>query len=191
MLIAVLPIAVLIFAIWTGAGTMPYDQDFESLNSGNLDGQDGWVGSPVADVAVEAGAGFGGGKAAVIQATAVTYQGFTNTLGTNIWVEFYTKFTVRAENPSLENDAAVAFYAKNDGYIYAISNTSWVALTNTTVGTADWYRVTLNLDYISSNWSIYISGNGTNTLAATLAENLKFYDRTATNRYIRRFKVGN
>ncbi len=188
---AVCIFALLLCASYVSAQAPYFTETFEDVSVGVLHNQDSWQAQQQNDAQVQTAVKFAGAQAGLVTTNAVLWRNFENSNATNVWVDFYAYIRYPADNsePSLNGSVAGAFYIDSAGEIRARSNTTWVA-TGTTVPENTWRRFSVNLDYATSNWMLYVASNTNNALATAVATNLAFTG-SSTNQYFRRFRVKN
>jgi len=179
------------FSIRTGAAGLPFAEDFDSRSAGTLHGQNQWQTRQQNDVQVQTSISFDGNKAGMVSTNATLWRNFGDVNATNVWIDFYARVPHPTNNtpPVISSNAVAAFYIAADGTVRAISNDTWIT-TGTTIPSNTWYRFTVNLDYGTSNWSIYAVDGTPHKLATPVVTNLKFQS-TATNMYFHRFRIKN
>jgi len=176
----------------TRAADLPFVEDFDSRSAGVLHNQNQWQSRRQNDAQVQTSITFDGSKAGMLSTNATVRRDFGDTDATNVWVDFYARVPhpTNSAPPVISSNAVAAFYIAGDGSIRAISNDTWIITTGTTIPSNTWYRFTVNLDYGTSNWSIYAVDGTPNKLATPVVTNLKFQS-TATNTYFHRFRIKN
>ena len=174
------------------AEDVPFVETFEDRSVGYLKGQRNWGVTPREDVQVQRATVYAGNKAGVVGTNSIMTQFFSDPAATNVWVDFYARVSPRtpAEQPALRKDAVAGFYFDASGHIVARSNETWVTLSSVTIPAGAWRRFTINIDYNSETWGIYVAGDTPNELTTPVATNLSF-TAGATNTYFRRFSVKN
>jgi hypothetical protein len=175
----------------TGAADLPFVEDFDSRSTGVLHSQNQWEAHRQNDAQVQNSVAFDGDKAAMVATNATAWRDFGDTDATNVWIDFYARVPhpTNSTPPVIGENAVAAFYVAGDGSIRAMSNDTWIT-TGTVIPSNTWYRFTVNLDYGTSNWSIYAVDGTPNKLATPVVTNLKFQS-TATNTYFHRFRIKN
>ena len=141
---------------------------------------------------MQEGTTFEGARGLSVGDSTVVWRSFTNTTATNVWVDFYARipdWAPSAGDPVLTNSVAGAFYITDTGFIRAISNDTWVTL-NYKMPSNTWQRFSVNLDYIASNWAIYVADDVPNALSSNVVSGLKF-SSSSTNQYFHTFRVRN
>jgi hypothetical protein len=188
VLAAVIAVGWSLFAI---GQDMLFTEPFDSLNSGELHGQNGWQAQDESGAQVTNSVAFAGGKSTMLGTNTVAWHDFADSTGTNVWVDFYARssYPSNSTTPSLTGSVAAAFFIDKDGAIVAISNTTWVTLSYT-VSSNEWHRFTVNLDYNSKKWAIFAVDDTPNKLSTVVATNLAF-SSSSTNEYFHRFRVKN
>lgn len=160
------------------ASTVPFSDDFDTgYSDGSLlsSGGKGWESTANGSVVavVSNNYGLGSTKGAIVPAAVTVSNLYTSVEGTNVWTDFWVKpqrfQAIGAANPTLDGDAMAFFYVNSNGYIVvaqvAGSSTNWITLTNSVSGTpvtpcstTDFVRISVNQNYISTNWAIFQDG---------------------------------
>jgi len=188
---------------WTGVvllGLLPalcpaqsayFTETFEDHAEGLLHERNDWQAQDQNDARVQSSVTFAGERAGLVATNAVVWQNFDDNSATNVWVDFYAYVTHPEDDdpPQLAGSVAGAFYIDSGGQIRARSNTTWVA-TGFTVPENVWRRFSVNLNYVTSNWMLYVAGDVPNALAEIVATNLAFTG-SSTNTYFRAFRIKN
>jgi hypothetical protein len=168
-----------------------FQESFEACDAGVLHGQNGWSVSLQNNAQVQNATAFGGSNAVAMTTNTTAWHTFNDPTATNVWVDFYARLPTPGDDgdPVLTGSVAAAFFVTSVGSIKAVSNDSWVTLSPDPPLVADtWYRLTVNLDYGSRRWALYLADSTPNKLATTVATNLAF-SGSSTNAYFRRFRV--
>jgi hypothetical protein len=168
-----------------------FQESFETCDAGVLHGQNGWSVSLQNNAQVQAATAFGGSNAVALATNTTAWQTFDDPTATNVWVDFYARLPTPGDDadPVLTSNVAAAFFVTSGGAIKAISNDCWVTLAPEPPLVADtWYRLTVNLDYGTRRWALYVADSTPNKLATTVATNLAFTG-CSTNTYFRRLRV--
>lgn len=176
-----------------GAATfaaLPFIETFEERTSGILHGQNGWVTSPVGGVEVQTSVVYAGSKAGQMVTNSSLEHDFGDTGVTNMWLDLCARPAFRSVAPTIGDGPSAIFYVNKNGYINALSNSTWVNFSNYQLSSNQWYRFTIYLDYGASRWELYVADNVPNRLATMLSTNLSFA-AGATNVAFKKFKVMN
>ncbi|MDA0989175.1 MAG: hypothetical protein O3A51_00295 [Verrucomicrobia bacterium] len=147
--------AITVLAIVAMAGDVPFMEPFDDNPDARLHNYRTWQARRQQDAQTQQSVVFAGTKAAVIATNALLSQPFSDVTATNVWVDFYGWQHYPTSNvpPELQGSIAASFFVGADGMIRATSNSTWVTL-NYTVPSNSWRRFTVNLDYVSSIWSL-------------------------------------
>jgi hypothetical protein len=174
------------------AGDVPFSETFDAMNVGSLHGQNDWKADRQSDARVQASTVYAGAQAGLMGTNTLVWQSFTNSAATNVWVDYYSRISYPADAtpPTLTGSVAAAFFVTDTGSIKALSNTTWVTFGSYTVPNGSWQRFSVNLDYQSSKWGLYVAGDIPNELSTMIATNLAF-SSSSTNTYFKVFKVKN
>ena len=144
---------------------MPYREGLEAAVAGTLSasGWHGLVPGGTGTVTVQASDRIEYAKALSMVGTTSTTVNVTLSLtdsdATNVWCQVYAKPAFFDSDPTSTNDT-VAFYVRTGGTIRALSGDSWTNLM-TGVPSNTWLGFAVHLDYVHSNWDLYVSTNGT------------------------------
>ena len=147
---------------------LPFIENFETntVNSGNLNGQNGWSASPTNNVVVQTQVVYAGSQALELQEERdVSATHFIGTHGeTNVWADFYMKPVRRAvsEDAVVSSNVAVALYVNTNGQIViydgSLSSNNWVTLTNhAAIATGSWCRIAVKHMYATQKWDLYLN----------------------------------
>lgn len=149
---------------------LPFVENFESntVQSGELNGQNGWEAVPEGAALVQTGLVWEGSQALRIdvdEPSARVCQLFG--AGTNapvVWADAYTMAWEGSAPTSPVVNSANAYFGE-DGYLrvydgLAASTNKWLALTNLPphAMTGEWVRLTVKLDYASQRWLVCMDG---------------------------------
>ncbi|AHF89661.1 beta-glucosidase [Opitutaceae bacterium TAV5] len=79
----------------------------------------------------------------------------------SVWLDFRLQAAPRREAPAIPADVAAVFYVSEEGYLMALDGNGagggvWHGLVAATPG--DWHRITLQLDYGTQRWSLWLDG---------------------------------
>ncbi|MCE9613422.1 MAG: hypothetical protein K8T26_04045 [Lentisphaerae bacterium] len=173
------------------AGTVPFMEPFDTLPSGVLHAQNSWESQRQRDVQVQTTVAFDGAKAAVVATNAVLWNSFNDPAVTNVWIDFYARQRYPSNDapPSITGSVAAAFYVDSSGALRVTSNNTWLTLSQT-VPSNVWRRYTVNLDYVTHRWSLFLADEVPNRLSTTVITNVPFWS-SSTNAYFQRFRVKN
>lgn len=179
----------LVSACW--AQEVPFQEGFDDLDTGVLDGQNDWHAYRRNDMRVQTGTVQAGTKAGTLTTNATVWREFSDETATDVWIDFYARCPRPTDStpPVLTNSVAAAFYVDENGGIRAVSNEAWVVL-DYTVPTNEWRRFSVHLDYAAQQWELHVADATPNAMATPLATNLAF-SSLSTNTYFRVFRIRN
>jgi len=168
-----------------------FEETFDERTDGVLHQQNEWQAHRQNDAQVQTTTVYAGAKAGTISTNASVWRDFTNAVATNVWIDFYARVPHPADAtpPALTGSVAAAFFVTDAGKIKVTDGGSWSTL-NYTVSEDTWYRFSLNLDYTTEKWALYVADSTPNALATTVATNLSF-STSSTNTHFCRFRVRN
>ncbi|MFO7870664.1 MAG: thrombospondin type 3 repeat-containing protein [Kiritimatiellia bacterium] len=180
-------------------GALPFKETFEDSPAGMASntaspwaGQHEWEANAdgTNNTYVQTAAAYSTSVKAGSMTNATIEHALSGGSATNVWIDFYARSPRRIRSASVtpSANAAAAFYIDNAGYINALSNDTWITVSSYTVPTGDWTRFTLNLNYASSNWSLYTAGSTPNATATNLVSSFPFQS-SATNGAIGTFRI--
>ncbi len=160
---------------------LPFVDSFEQLGVTRIHNINRWSTDHTDSYAwAKAGDGFAGSKGIKLS-YAEAWHGVTNTTATNAWIDLCLK-PIRHEiatPPPLGSNTTAAFYINASGYIVARSNDTWVTLSSgSPIPTGVWQRVTMNLDYQTDTWSLYLVGDTPNMFSERIGHALGFATNT-------------
>lgn len=86
----------------------------------------------------------------------------TNTSTTNVWIQLYMKPSLVGSAPAVLGASQVAgFCIRTNGDLLAFSSEGWTnTATITKVPTNHWLGFAIHLDYLNTNWDLYVDTNG-------------------------------
>ncbi len=139
-------------------GTVPFQEDFEALTPGDLDGQAGWV---AAGAQVQSEVTFAGsGKAAAITED----EGFMRRAFTDGQTAVWTDLRIRPQPqaggdvpPQPDADATVLIFVNADLEVMVYDGPE-VKPSGLSVPDDDWTRVTVFSDYSTGAWRLFVDG---------------------------------
>ncbi|MCX7591673.1 MAG: hypothetical protein N2255_08605 [Kiritimatiellae bacterium] len=183
---------VLGFAGGALAADIPLVENFEHRPVGHLAQKSGWQTHRDNLVRVQTSKVYAGNRALVLATNSVLRIDFEDPTATNVWIDFSIRVETRAVSgePALSDGAVAGFYFDTVGNLVVRSNQTWVVCPGFTLPSGQWRRFTVNLDYGSRNWSIYVAGVTPNEISRPLATNLAF-NACSTNTYFRSFRAKN
>lgn len=150
---------------------LPFMENFESLDVGALNDQNGWLAS---DAVVRTNVAYGAQAASVTSGVGFAKHEFAGG-ETNVWTEFMIQPTLFTDGPdALYADTTVAMYFNSNGYPVVYDGTNPVVLTSAPQATGQWMRITLASDYNAKLWDLYIDGS-------SVTQGIAFYGTTMTN----------
>jgi hypothetical protein len=171
-------------------------ENFDALPLGELAQENGWVTDPSAGVVVQGADSFRGGQAVSVVGADIAAT-VTDSTATNVWVDFYTMPILGGSNAVPTNAGAALFFDggalffDTDGYFVVLSNATWVTMDHISpVSTGLWYRISINIDYDSRTWGLYVADDTPNKLSTVVATNLAFQSGH-TNTSFSRFEAMN
>lgn len=147
--------------------SLPFTEDFESLNPGALDGQNDWSGSPTNEALVQSAVRYAGTQALELEGSTNlpwAEHSFSAAALDVVWSDLYAQPARHSgDAPSLETNASAAFYVDNDGRLTVYDGTpgseNWVTLTNhTPIAASTWARFTLKQEFTNQTWSLWLDG---------------------------------
>ncbi len=149
------------------AYALPWNESFEVLAQGTLDGQHGWTAEAGA-VVTNLDAQSGSQSLFLSAATAShTFDGAP----TSIWIEFWSK-PVRAMLPGeITGNVSAVFYVNTNDNLVVYSNTTAITL-GTTVSNG-WNKFGIECDYVSRVWKLELNDT-------PVAGDLPFYGSPAS-----------
>jgi len=176
-----------------GIWTLPYVESFDSAPLPSVHNWHGLTASPSNSFFAQNTYYYQGGRAMAVSTGQLTLA-ITDATATNVWVDMYVKMgaLVTESAPVLPTNQASAFYVNKSGYFVAYNGTvsNWITLTNsytniayrtdavTPVNVTNWFRVIINQDFGSKQWSLFTADNATNRIATNIAANLGFCTNT-------------
>jgi len=189
--VAIAALAIAMAAPCSRAGDILFAENFDSLTPGNVHNQNSWVSEPTTNAQVQSAIKFAGAQAASIGTNGWVRRQFSDATATNVWVDFraYVDWPDSAATPYLDTLDGGGFYVASNGVLHVWSNTAWVS-TSTTVPENVWHRFSVNIDYASSNWALYVANDVPGALSSPVATGLPF-SPTATNDYLTRVTFEN
>lgn len=150
---------------------VPFAEDFETLNTVDLNGQNGWVSSN-AVVQTNRAIETQGGR--ITSATGYAEQ-WVWPVETNVWTDFMIQPVFYASEPqNVDTSMTAVLYFNTNGNPVVFNGTNTEVVTEIAVTNGAWVRITINTDYVLKDWDLYVD----DTLAAT---NLGFYNTSVTH----------
>jgi hypothetical protein len=132
---------------------LPFSEDFEALDIGDLDGQRFWSAT---NALVQTNVAYD-----VKAASITSEEGYASHLfagnDTNVWTDLKVQVVFSESEPSgFGADPATVLYFNTNGNPVAFSGTNAVVVSGTTVSSGAWVRVTIHSDYVQKTWNLYI-----------------------------------
>ncbi len=162
-----------LYAQWVDlAKIMPFVEDFEALDLGDLDGQNGWEasGAIVQTHTVREGLQ----AAEIIESDGFVRRTFVDAQ-TNVWTDFHYQPVFFEDPPSgIDPDATAVLYFNADGHPVVYNGQEPQVIESFTVATGSWVRVTVQSDYVAKTWDLYLDG-------ASKRTGLAFYSAETTH----------
>ena len=153
-------------------GVLPFEEDFETLELGNLDGQNSWQasGAIVQTNVVKSGEQ----AAAITEGDGFVRRTFTDAQ-TNVWTDFYYQPVFFEEGPStIDPEATAVIYFNLEGHPVVYNGTEPETISDVTIEAGDWVRLTIENDYTEKIWNLYLDG-------ASVRTDLAFYNAERTH----------
>ena len=150
---------------------LPFTENFNGLALGNLAGTNGWQGEDAVvqnDVTYDSSLKAGG----ITSTTGRAFHQFSGT-ESNVWTDLYIQ-PVFGDDTTTNPPAGstFAFFVNTASNVVVYDGTSMVTTTATVVEHA-WTRFTVNSDYASETWDLYLNGSQIST-------NRDFYHTTVS-----------
>jgi hypothetical protein len=150
---------------------LPFNEDFESLGEGDLDGQRQWTST---NTVVQTNLAQGIKAASITSEDGYASHAFAGN-ETNVWADMEIQPVFAPEAPTgLGTNMASVLYFNTNGNPVAYNGTNAVVVSNVTISTGEWVRVTLHSDYVLKTWDLYIN-------SALVVTNLGFYNEARTH----------
>jgi len=161
------PVAVTTDAVdW---GSIPFEETFETLIPGDLNGQRGWVSD---GGVVQSNTSFDGSlKAGAITTPLGSIQHSFNGAKERVWSDMHVQVVHMSAEPLPDADATVAFYVSTNSQVMVFNGTNAVS-SGLTAAAGEWVRFTTFSDYNSATWLLYVNG--------IKAGPFQFFDPTAS-----------
>ncbi len=140
--------------VWVEAPvTLPFEEDFEGLDLGDLDGQNKWQ---AFGVDVQTNVVYAGTQAAqIVDGDGFMLQEFEGA-ETNVWTDFYIQPVLFEEDLSVIDPTATAvLYFNADGHP-VVYDGEHAEVIDTFTATGQWVRVTMHHDYDAQIWDLYL-----------------------------------
>lgn len=153
--------------------TIPYNEGFETLLTGSVDGVQGWkVLSGSAEVQDDI-AYNGTTNALYFAPTTTVYRLVQAPDQQQIWVDMYIRPDGSAPPVNLIGEVRMYIDTNKTLQVQNGTNNGWTALTAAALETNAWQRLTLQLDYRVRKWGVWINGN-------LITNNLSFADQSVS-----------
>lgn len=149
---------------------IPFTEDFESRTLSDLDGQNGWRAT---NTVVETEIAVTNQTGSIATESGYAEQSFFGR-ETNVWTDMRVQPVFCPDEPNMDPEATVGLYFNTNGNPVAYNGLVPVTLSNATVTAGTWTRVTINSDYASRTWALYID-------SVLVESDLGFYSGGATN----------
>jgi len=171
-------------------GTLPFQETFDPLTIGSIDGQNGWCSSEANAALVQSEITYGGSsKACFVQRGHLWHDFVVPDTPPIVWNDFWIiPQQTEDSNASLliegdENTAALVCVEAEGGYLNVMDGQVPRLLdTHLPIQPGQWMRLTLRLNYLSKTWDIWLN-------EILVAKNLAFFSPTAAT--IHQFVVKN
>jgi hypothetical protein len=147
--------------------TLPFTEAFETntVVLGDVGGQNDWQSSANGEILVQTNVVHAGAQALQIKG-GIPARSVTHPIGVvspnEIWEDYYAQLAawpIGSVPPVASSDVAVYFVdASNQMVVYDGTPHQWVTLTNTTVTTSGWVRLTLAENFTAQCWSVWLDG---------------------------------
>ena len=151
--------------------SLPYTENFESMDEGALHGQNDWVCAPTNSVVVQINEVSGGSQAAEFLASTVTPTAdqFIAAQGeTNVWIDFRAKIDPRAityfeDHADIQTAPAYepcVFAVNRRGEVWAYDGAegAWTNDARFILTEYQWHRFTVREDYNDHTWDLFVDG---------------------------------
>jgi len=150
--------------------SLPFTETFESVATGTLDGKNDWHALGTSRALNQTTKVYSGSRGAELE-HAIIWHGVDDATGTNVWVNFFAWPEPCVTNPvdpsALSEDTTAVFYLNTDGQPVVLSNSTWVTYGEADLGTNNWIRFIVNLDYVADEWGLWAITATTNARVAT------------------------
>jgi hypothetical protein len=169
------------------AGTIPFQETFETRALGDLDFQYGWRASASSDAVVQAEVAYGGSvKACRLASTGLLWHAFSGTGAPGVTWTDLRLIPERMDVPPTERvSGQLAFCVNENGHVMLwhrdldLGTNVWTELANTVIPTGAWMRASLRLDFGTADpgrpnqryGQVYLEGVLQNHLAAYTVNN--------------------
>ena len=145
---------------------LPYTEGFESHPDTNVTSGGGWSylgGDEPQITSAEAASGSNAVEIRPFGYSTELYNLFSALPDTIVWVDFFIKPGALVEEPALSSVTSAGFYFGEDGVLRVfdgagVPDGAWLALANDPVETDAWQWVTVQLNYSTQRWAVYLNG---------------------------------
>jgi len=135
-------------------GSIPFEEPFEALTSGDLSGQRGWVSE---GGQVQTNTSFGGSlKAGTITTSLGSIQHSFNGAKERVWSDLRLQVVHMSAEPLPDADSTVAFYVATNSQVMVFDGTHAVS-SGLTAPAGEWVRFTTFSDYAAKTWTLYVN----------------------------------
>ncbi len=141
---------------------LPFEEPFNALTNGALNGQRDWVST---DAAVQSSVARGGKACSITSGSGRIEHTFIGG-HTNVWTKLDIR-PVRGEPRTPPTGTTFAYYVNSNGVVMAYNGNTATNLP-AVVPADTWVRFETHTDYANTNWDLYLNGS-------RIAENLDFF----------------
>jgi len=135
---------------------LPFEEDFETLDLGDLDGQNGWEAS---GVEVQTNVVKSGLQAAAITDSDGYIRSTFTDAQTNVWTDFHYQPVFFEEPPyEIDPEATAVLYFNTNGHPVVYNGQEPEMIETFTVESGQWVRVTIEHNYTEKVWDLYLNG---------------------------------
>ena len=147
---------------------LPFNEPFDALELGDLNGQRGWTGSgAIVQDSVKRGS-----KAGSITSRSGKMEHTFTGSHSNVWTAVYVR-PLQGVAPTPPSGSTFAYYVNSNGVVVAYNGTNKTELAGTSVNASSWVRFETYSDYENQNWDLYLNNS-------LIAEDLGFFDTNIT-----------
>ena len=161
-----------------GLGAVVFEEPFDGLADGTLNGKNGWLASPSGDVLVQGDVTHDGSAKAVSlansggegSASAMQQDVAQGTAPNVVWSELHARPVLMSVVPPVPSDATTAFYVNTASNMVVFDGTDEVALTSRpSIQSNEWVHFETAANYGNKTWALWIDG-------VAMAAGLDFYN---------------
>jgi len=134
------------------AYSLPWNEPFEALSIGALDGQHGWA---AGTGAVVTNSDAQSGSQSLILSGVTASHTFVGNVS-NVWMTFWAKPVSGPTASEIPADAAAVFYVNTNDLLVAYDSTNATVIFAATVSNV-WNKFALECDYVSKVWNLEIN----------------------------------